>query len=691
MAAESDKKHKSVEKLLRKRVTFYELAVDLIGLAFGLFHHWHVSTLFENDRHFSHLSEIEREMSFRTEMGMYYSYYKTIAESKTFMDGLRKISHDNISEYGNVINAARKYSLLPELVAGYLYHCAKNLGLISIEQCWQIERGEGLSPVTSCEGLGVPVYFYLEIVWTSTILTVAILFYYATFLGNSLYSGFIAVLLFFYNHNECTRVQWSPPLRESFAYPVLLCQMYTLTLILREGTQQNRQKIPKDLLQKMGMATIISLCCWQFSHFVFITQIVALLILKWMKIISNDLYRSISKVHGWSIVIAMGITDSFPLLFSMYLCLLFVSNALNVTEKLTKFIGAKLQTILEIVFTILCTVYLKSIYALLYEDTAHVFNLLKTKLIGYKDFHTMLYTCSPEFDFLQYRSYEAITKTLLLPSAILAGMLVVYFWYRNYKIKGYPKCIEADLAYNGLQTGAFIIMAVFIMRLKLFMNPHLCIIAGTICANRYLEKLGIKRKITKTAIIVLLISAISYHGLEILQEERSVMGEYSDIEQEELFEWIKKNTPEHAVFAGKMSLMANLMLSTGRPIVNNPYYESKEMRDRTMKVYEVFSRKDVTSVYVTLRNLQVGYVILEASMCFGYANLPSQCQMIDLWDLVDNGVAKAAGKQPVCPMLFRGNAYPFKRSFVNNRYVVLQLDYSYCVELKPNNSLNYQS
>ena len=53
---------------------------------------------------------------------------------------------------------------------------------------FQIERGEGLSPVTSCEGLGVPVYFYLEIVWTSTILTVAILFYYATFLGNSLYS-----------------------------------------------------------------------------------------------------------------------------------------------------------------------------------------------------------------------------------------------------------------------------------------------------------------------------------------------------------------------------------------------------------------------------------------------------------------------------------------------------------------------
>lgn len=55
-------------------------------------------------------------------------------------------------------------------------------------------------------------------------------------------------------------------------------------------------------------------------------------------------------------------------------------------------------------------------------------------------------------------------------------------------------------------------------------------------------------------------------------------GEYSNIEQEELFEWIKNNTPKHAVFTGKMSLMANLMLSTRRPIVNNPYYENKEMR-----------------------------------------------------------------------------------------------------------------
>lgn len=414
-------------------------------------------------------------------------------------------------------------------------------------------------PVTSCEGLSVPVYFYLEIVWFSTIFTAAILFYYATYLSNSIYGGLVTILFFFFNHNECTRVQWTPPLRETFAYPMLLFQMYSVTMAIRKYTKHNSDKEPTSLknrsrqglfmvtykkkllynhlqllsfllqskiilsFQDIFGSTICSLCTWQFSHFVFTTQIIAILILKWLRIVPYDFYKNFCTAHVLAIAAAIKITNGTLIIYSLYTCIIISSNVASFIMKISRFQNIKREIILEIAIMIILTKSIKS-YILYSQDDAHVFNILKSKLTNYRDFHTMLYTCSPEFDFLQYKTYEAIIRTLLLPTAILVGMLALYYWYRSFKTNDYPFCIEADMAYNGLQTGAFIIMTIFIMRLKLFMTPHLCIIAGAVCSKRYLEKVGLKGELMRLAIFILLLGGMSYHGVDRFQEERGFIG-----------------------------------------------------------------------------------------------------------------------------------------------------------------------
>lgn len=621
-------------------------------------------------------------MAFRTEMGLYYSYYKTIIEAPSFLEGLHMVMNDRLTEYPLVINTLKRFNLYPEVVLASWYRMYTGvMGYFGIptKMCWSINRGEGLTPVDSCEGMGDPAYFYVTCVFLLNGVMMSLFFIYGAYLSGSRLGGVVTTMCFFFNHGESTRVMWTPPLRESFAYPFLVLQMLLLTYILRTRNPSRTSMVA------LGISTLCFMLPWQFAQFVLLTQVASLFASYILGYLGAAKMQSILVTH----MITLGIC--FILMFgnSMLLTSFYASSLVSIWGIIALrnrfaqvFKPGVVIWVMQVVAWVGSTVLLKFMLStiLCASDDAHISGLIKSKFTNYKDFHTLMYTCAAEFDFLELETPLRYLRTLLLPINILVVVLIAWRTVQDIVrfLRDGGKTDDADeaagseivgkgeLVYHSLQLVAFAVLAILIMRLKLFLTPHMCIMASLICSKQLFGWIGEKFK-HQTAVFALM-AIMAVQGVANLQAQWAIIGEFSNLPQEELLDWIQDNTPPDAVFAGAMPTMASVKLSTGRPIVNHPHYEDAGLRERTKLVYSMYSRMSGETVKRNLMKLGVDFFVLEDSWCTRRTR--PGCSMPEIWDVEDS---ENVGKIPLCTHMSKNSRPHFTTVFSNDIYKVLKV------------------
>ncbi|XP_028327166.1 dpy-19-like 1, like [Gouania willdenowi] len=658
----------------------------LLAAVSGYLHWYHLSQLFENDRHFSHLSTLEKEMAFRTEMGLYYSYYKTIIEAPSFFSGVYMVMNDRLTEYPLVINTLKRFNLYPEVVLASWYRMYIGvMGYLGIptKMCWSINRGEGLTPVDSCEGLGDPAYFYVACVFLLNGVMMSLFFLYGAYLSGSRLGGIVTTLCFFFNHGESTRVMWTPPLRESFAYPFLVLQMLLLTYILRTRNPS------RTALIAFGISNLCFMLPWQFAQFVLLTQVASLFASYILGYLTAAKMQSILATH----MVTLGVC--FILMFgnSMLLTSFYASSLVSIwiiislKDRFTLlFKTGIIFWIMQVFAWVGSTVLFKYLLSTIFgaSDDAHISGLIKSKFTSYNDFHTLMYTCAAEFDFMELETPARYLKTLLLPVNVFIVILiagrtvrdVIRSLRRGEKAKaedddtdeaaGLEIGAKGELVYHSLQLVAFTVLAVLIMRLKLFLTPHMCIMASLICSKQMFSWIG--ERFRHQVMIFAVMALMAVQGVANLQMQWGIIGEFSNLPQEELLDWIQENTSPDSVFAGAMPTMASVKLSTGRPIVNHPHYEDAGLRERTKQVYSMYSRMSVETVKKNLVELGVDFFVLEDSWCTRRTR--PGCSMPEIWDVED---PENMGKTPLCTHMSRNSRPHFTTVFSNDIYKVLKV------------------
>ncbi|XP_065906765.1 protein C-mannosyl-transferase DPY19L3-like [Dysidea avara] len=594
-----------------------------------------VKLLHENDMWFSEISEVEREISFRTESGLYYSYYKQLVNTPTLSQGLQDLCYDNITESSHTINIIERFNIFQEIVLAGLYK-------------WILPQVE-------------PVYFYINAVFGLQAVHVVALFGTAWLLSDSLLAGVLATAFYIFNWVDATRVQVAIPLRESFALPFIAIQIcFTVIYLKYNNATQLRQGFT---LMMIFVSCLMVAMTWQFAQFVFLLEGFALFGVQVMGIVPTN------KAHWLMLCQLAALLVVYVLQFfnTMLLGSLYVSFTIAATivfiiqgyqaprggtviKALIKFILSNISVLL---LTVIIHTVIKRVLSI--DEDEHVYKFVSAKL-GFtpmtelRDFDALIYLCEPAFRPQPWDTYNRLLLSLVLPCFIITVMVLLGNLVNNlysFMTTNQPTVhpfIRPHYAFIVILNVFFCFVAITTLRFKVLSIPYVCVLAAAgVCDHvmwssvlEWIRMKGQSMDMLRSLTVTLFIALLTYRELPKLQQQAEQLREFYDPDTVELMKWINTKTAPQAAFAGSMQLLAGVKLCTSRTITNHPHFENKLLRQRTVQVYQMYAKRSPKDVYDILKAIDTHYIILEDSICIispdpnnKYCRLPDQLDLVN--------------------------------------------------------------
>ncbi|KAM4722999.1 protein C-mannosyl-transferase DPY19L3 [Rhinophrynus dorsalis] len=618
------------------------------ALSFGLLTTYYVATLHENDLWFSSIKEVEREISFRTECGLYYSYYKQMIHAPSIRQGLTDLVYDNKTESMRTINILERMNVYQEVLLAVMYRSLPFWNYLE------------------------PVYFYIYTLFGLQAVYVTALYISSWLLSGTWLSGLLAALWYIVNRIDTTRVEFTIPLRENWALPFFAVQIAGITYLLREDLTIVKERIAYLVV---FISTFIFSITWQFNQFVLLIQAFVLFSLDCVDMISATKVTRLYLIQVLCILLVC-VLQFFntmiigSLLLSFILAAIVARQLQNVQKMdsipkkslrsghlIRRLWSLSIHLLLVLCMTGIINKFIKNILNL--QSDEHIFKFIQAKF-GFgktRDFDANLYLCEEAFRLLPFDTFERLSDTLLLYPYIftllilmMAATVTAFQNLSSSSLKQSEKkekktcSVKPDIAYNLMHTILFGCLALSTMRMKYLWTSHMCVFASFglfsteiwgIVLRTFRLYTAHRTNMVRYSVSLLVIFYLIFKFWPRISEELSELREFYDPDTVQLMSWIKSNTPTNAVFSGSMQLLAGVKLCTGRVLTNHPHYEDKTLRERTKQVYQIYAKRSPEEVHRILRSFGTDYVILEDSICYERRH-GRGCRLRDLLDL-DNG------------------------------------------------------